>query len=206
IPATGALRRWEAEDRKNEDLPLLHYSVQYALNKVQEAFAGIYANFGGGLIGWWLRSVGALLLRLNPLGHAPADRLGHQAALAIQSPSEQYRRLTAGVFLSPDESLGAGRLLKAFKLLAQAEPVLAKIHAAQKNKQLPRGSAEELAQDAANQNLISGEEAALLRKAAAARLEAIEVDVFTAEQYFGTVGAHGGLELGEAPLRRTATR
>ncbi|HZR38020.1 MAG TPA: acyl-CoA dehydrogenase [Nevskia sp.] len=204
ILATGALRRYEAEGRKAEDLPLLHYSVQYALAKIQEAFAGIYANFGGGLPGWWLRGVGALFLRLNPLGHPPGDQLGNQAALAIQAPSEQYRRLTNGVFLSPDESLGAGRLLKAFRLLAQAEPVLAKIHAAQKNKQLPRGHAEDLAQDAVNKNLISGEEAALLRRATAARLEAIEVDVFTPEQYFGTIGQHGGLELGEAPRRRAA--
>jgi len=68
----------------------------------------------------------------------------------------------------------------------------------------PRGPAEELAQDAVNKNLISGDEAALLRKATAARLEAIEVDVFTAEQYFGTVGKGGGLELGEAPYKRAA--
>lgn len=204
ILATGALRRYEAEGRKAEDLPLLHYSVQYALARVQDAFAGIYANFGGGLPGFWLRTVGALFLRLNPVGQLPDDRLGHQAALAIQSPSEQYRRLTGGVFFSPDESLGVGRLVKAFKLLSQAEPVLAKIHQAQKDRLLPRGRAEDLAQDAANKNLISGDEAALLRKASAARLEAIEVDVFTPEQYFGTVGAHGGLLLGEAPLRRAA--
>jgi acyl-CoA dehydrogenase len=204
ILATGALRRYEAEGRKAEDLPLLHYSVQYALARVQEAFAGIYANFGRGLLGWWLRNVGALFLRLNPLGQLPHDALGNQAALAIQSPSEQYRRLTSGAFLSPDESRGAGRLLKAFRLLAQAEPVLAKIHQAQKDKLLPRGHAEELAQDAVNKNLISGDEAALLRKATAARLEAIEVDVFTPEQYFGTIGKDGGLELGESPYRRAA--
>ena len=205
ILATGALRRWEAEGRKAEDLPLLHYSVQYALAKVQEAFAGIYANFGGGLIGLWLRSVGALVLRLNPLGHLPSDQLSHQAAQAIQSPSEQFRRLTRDVFISPDENLGVGRLLKAFKLVSEAEPVLAKIHAAQKDKKLPRGAAEDLAQDAANQNLISAEEAALVRKATAARLEAIEVDVFTPEQYFGVIARNGGLQLGEAPqLKRAA--
>lgn len=204
ILATGALRRWEAEGRKAEDLPLLHYSVQYALAKVQEAFAGIYANFGGGPLGFWLRSVGALLLRLNPLAHPPGDQLSHQAALAIQSPSEQYRRLTRDVFVSKDESLGVGRLLKAFKLLSQAEPVLARIHAAQKARQLPRGNAEELTQDAVNKNLISAEDAALLRKATAARLEAIEVDVFTPEQYFGVIGKSGGLLLGEAPLKRAA--
>jgi acyl-CoA dehydrogenase len=205
ILATGALRRWEAEGRKAEDLPLLHYSVQYALAKTQAAFAGIYDNFGGGLLGWWLGSVGSLMLRLNPLGHLPSDKLGHQAALAIQSPSEQYRRLTRDVFFSPDESFGAGRLLKAFRLVSEAEPVLAKIHAAQKAGKLPRGAAEELSQDAVNRGLISAEEAALVRKAHAARLEAIEVDVFTPEQYFGVIAKNGGLVLGEAPLKRAAS-
>ncbi|MDR3419499.1 MAG: acyl-CoA dehydrogenase [Nevskia sp.] len=204
ILATGALRRWEAEGRKQEDLPLLHYAVQYALGRVQEAFAGIYANFGGGLLGFWLRTVGALLLRANPVGHAPSDRLSHQAALAIQSPSEQYHRLTRDVFLPADESLGAGRLLKAFRLGHEAAPVLARIHAAQKAGQLPRGSAEELAQVAANQGIIVAEDAALVRKALAARLEAIEVDVFTPEQYFATAAADGALQLGPAPMKRVA--
>jgi acyl-CoA dehydrogenase len=205
ILATGALRRWEAEGRKAEDLPLLHYSVQYALAKMQEAFAGIYANFGGGLLGGWLGSVGMLLLRLNPLSHLPSDQLSHQCALAIQSPSEQYRRLIRDTFISPDESLGAGRLLKAFRLVAEAEPVLAKIHAAQKAGKLPRGAAEDQAQDAVNLKLIAAEDAAVVRKAAAARLEAIEVDVFTPEQYFGVIAKNGGLQLGESPqLKRAA--
>ena len=204
ILATGALRRYEAEGRREEDLPLVHYSVQYALHKVQEAFAGIYANFGAGLLGGWLRTVGTFFLRLNPVGFLPGDKLSHQAALAIQAPGAQYERLTNGVFFSPDESLGAGRLVKAFKLVAQAAPVLEKIHAAQKAKKLPRGAAEELAQDAVNQGLIAPEEAALVRKATTARLEAIEVDVFTPEQYFGVVAKNGGLLLGEAPLKRAA--
>ena len=204
ILATGALRRYEAEGRKQEDLPLLHYSVQYALAKIQEAFSGIYANFGGGLLGFWLRSVGQLFLRLNPLGHLPSDKLSHQAAQAIQRNGEQYRRLTRDAFLSPDESLGAGRLLKAFRLVNEAAPALEKIHAAQKAGKLPHNVPEELAQDAANQQIISADEAALVRKAYAARLEAIEVDAFTPEQYFGVINDRGGLEMGQVQLKRAA--
>ena len=204
ILATGALRRYEAEGRKQEDLPLLHYSVQYALAKIQDAFSGIYANFGGGLLGFWLRTVGQLFLRLNPLGYLPGDKLSHQAAQAIQRNGEQFRRLTRDVFLPADESLGAGRLLKAFRLVNQSAPALEKIHAAQKAGKLRRGVPEELAQDAANQQIISADEAALVRKAYAARLEAIEVDVFTPEQYFGVLNDRGGLEMGQVQLRRAA--
>jgi acyl-CoA dehydrogenase len=200
----SALRRWEAEGRKLEDLPLVQYACEHALNKVQEAFAGIYANFGGGLAGLWLRSVGSLLLRLNPLGRPPADLVSHRAALAIQSPSEQFRRLLGDSFVPQDESLGAGRLLKAFRLLAGAEPAMEKIRAAQKAGKLPRGNPEELAQDAANLGVVGADEAAAVRKALQARLEAIEVDVFTSEQYFASIRADGGLELGAQALRRAA--
>jgi len=204
ILAIGALRRWEAEGRKAEDLPLVHYSVQYALAKIQEAFAGIYANFGSGLLGLWLRTVGMLFLRLNPLASMPSDQLGHQSALTIQSLGAQYARLTENVFVPADDTHGAGRLLKAFKLLGEAAPVIAKIHQAQKQRQLPHGVPEDYAQDAANKGLITAEEAALVRKAYAARLEAIEVDVFTPEQYFGVINKDGGVEYGEVPMKRAA--
>lgn len=204
ILAIGALRRWEADGRKPEDLPLVHYSVQYALSKIQEAFAGIYANFGAGLLGLWLRTIGTLLLRLNPLGSLPSDRLGHQSALTIQSLGAQYSRLTENVFVPADDARGAGRLLQAFKLLGQAAPAIAKIHEAQKQRRLPRGVPEDLAQDATNQGVITAEEAALVRKAYAARLDAIEVDVFTPAQYFGAINGDGGVEYGEVPLKRAA--
>jgi acyl-CoA dehydrogenase len=199
-----ALRRWEAEGRKQEDLPLVQYACEHALNQVQEAFAGIYANFGGGLAGFWLRTLGLLALRINPVGRPLPDRLSHRAALAIQSPSEQFRRIVGDGLVPAEETCGAGRLFKAFHLLAEAEPALNKLRAAQKAGKLRRGDPEELAQDAANLGVISGEEAAAVRKAHAARLEAIEVDVFTPEQYFASVRADGGLELGAAPPRRAA--
>ena len=42
----------------------------------------------------------------------------------------------------------------------------------------------------------------LLKEALAARLEAIEVDVFTPEQFYAEVNGHGGLVHGEMPLKR----
>jgi len=185
VLATGALRRFEADGRKAEDLPLLHYSVQYALGMIQEAFEGIYSNFGG-LTGVWLKTVGSLMLRINPIGKLPSDALSHQSALTIQSMTDQYRRLTQDVFI-PAADHGAGRLLQAFELTDQAKPVLTKIHVAQKAHRLPHGIPGELVQEAVAQNVISTGEAALLRKAYAASMDAIEVDEFTPEQYFGVV-------------------
>jgi acyl-CoA dehydrogenase len=94
----SALRRYEAEGRRSEDLPLVHYSVQYALAQVQKAFEGIYANFDAPLLGGLMRTVGALWLRLNPVGTLPGDAESRAAALTIQSYNPQFQRLSEGVF------------------------------------------------------------------------------------------------------------
>ena len=180
----SALRRYEAEGRRSEDLPLVHYSVQYALAKVQRAFEGIYENFDAPVLGFLMRTIGAAWLRFNPIGTRPGDRASHTASLSIQSFDEQYKRLVAGVFTPPENVVGVGRLIRAFRLICEARPAVNQIVAAQRRHELPRGNAEELASEAAAEGVISAQEAALVQQALAARLEAIEVDVFTPEQFY----------------------
>jgi acyl-CoA dehydrogenase len=198
ILAVSALRRFEAEGRKAEDLPLVQYACDHALDQIQQAFEGIYANFDAPLVGAYLRTVGSWLLRANPVGNPPRDTLSQRCALAIQTPSAQFQRLTRYSFV-PDESRpGAGRLLHAFRLVSAAHPAAEKIIAAQKAKALPSGLPAEVADQAVQAGVISAEDAALLKQALAARLQAIEVDVFTPQEFFGEdIAAAPGF--GEAP-------
>jgi len=184
ILALSALRRWEAEGRLSQDLPLVHYACRHSLAKIQEAFAGIYANFGSGVLGFLLRTLGGLALRINPIGTMPDDKLSHDCALAIQNPGESYSRLVQDVFVSTDQTIGAGRLLKAFRLIDRAEPIVRRIHDAQKAGRLPRGPAEEQVDLALRQGIVDAPGADLLREAESARLAAIEVDAFAPADYF----------------------
>ena len=179
----SALRRFEAEGRKTEDLALVHYALHYALAQVQEAFVGIYANFDG-VLGKLLRLFGTLGLRINPIGVAPTDAMSHEAALTIQSHNAQFLRLAENIYLPTDGAPGAGRLLRAFRLITEEKPILAKIHTAQRDQRLSHGPAEELAAEAAYKGVITLEEAKQVAAALAARLDAIEVDVFKPEQYY----------------------
>ena len=182
--ASSALRRFEAEGRRAEDLPLVKYAAEYALAQVQLAFEGIYQNFDG-LLGLVLRTIGSWGLRLNPLGSLPGDKLSHEAALTVQTLNDQYRRLVEGAFAPSEDTPGAGRLLKAFRLVTEAHPAAERIIHAQKARQLPRGLLPaELAEEAVKAGIITAAEAKLLHEALKARLEAIEVDVFTPAQYF----------------------
>lgn len=179
----SALRRFEAEGRKAEDLPLVHYALNYSLAQTQQAYEGIYANFDGA-IGVLLRLFGTISLRINPIGVMPTDAMSHAAALTIQSHNAQFLRLAENSFLPQEGTPGIGRLLRAFRLVTEAAPILVKIHSAQKAKRLPRGAAEELAAEAAHKGVITREEANQVTAALSARLEAIEVDVFKPEQYY----------------------
>ena len=190
----STLRRFEAEGARREDLPLVHYALNHALAKIQDAFVGIYQNFDGPL-GLWMKTVGLFQVRANPIGAMPSDAMSQRAALCIQSDNEQFHRLAYAVYLPKDESLGLGRLLRAFKCVTRAHPAAERIIKAQKAKLLPRGPLPaELADEALQRGIIKADEAKWLRDALAARLEAIEVDSFSAEEYFATVKPNGGLE------------
>ena len=194
--AFSALRRFEAEGRRPEDLPLVRYSVEYSLAQVQKAFEGIYANFNAPVLGFVMRTVGSWWLRVNPVGKLPADDRSADAAQTIQRYDAQYRRLTEGVFVPVGGKSASSRLLQAFRLLADAESALSRISRAQREKKLARGAAAEVAPKAAELGLISVQEAQLVAHAQAARLEAIEVDVFKPEAFFATAKAEASQDRG----------
>lgn len=203
--AFSSLRRFEAEGRKAEDLPLVRYACEYALRRIQEAFEGIYANFDAPLVGWWMRTVGSWILRLNPLARPMSDALSRKAALAIDGYDEQYKRLADGVFLAPETHPGVGRLMKAFRLVTEAHPAAKRVILAQRANKLTRHLLPaEVADEAVKTGIISALEAQMLKRALAARLEAIEVDVFTPDQFYVEAARTGGVTLPEAPAKRAA--
>ena len=201
----SALRRFEAEGRKAEDLALVHYALNYSLAQIQQAFEGIYANFDG-VLGSMMRFFGTVALRINPVGVLPSDAISRSAAGTIQSYNAQFLRLADGIYLPKEGTPGAGRLLRAFRLVTEAEPIIAKIHTAQKDKLLPRGNPEDLAADAAYKGIISREEANQVAAALAARLDAIEVDVFKPEQYYVESLGNEGIYFGAPEPKLAANR
>ena len=201
--AFSALRRFEAEGRRAEDLPLVRYACEYALREIQLAYEGIYANFTAPLgIGLWMRTVGSWFLRLNALAGPVTDKVSHEAALCIDHYDDQYKRLCDGVFVAPETYPGAGRLMKAFRLVTEAHPAAERIILAQRAKKLTRGLLPaEVADEAVKAGIVSPAEASLLKQALAARLEAIEVDVFTPDQFYAEINAHGGVKLGQVETK-----
>ncbi len=178
--ALSCLRRFEAEGRRSEDLPLVHWCLELSFQRLQIAFYGICRNFQAPLLGPLLRHLAAPWIRYNSLGEGPSDRMVAEAAATLQTSREQRDRLTAGLYLGK----GAIRKLEeAFTATREAEPVLAKIAAATRHGDLPAGRPWQLLEQAVACGAITEQEADLVLKGESTRREAIRVSTFSPEEY-----------------------
>jgi acyl-CoA dehydrogenase len=176
------LKHYQNQGSREDDLPLLHWACQESIYRSQQALADILTKLP-------FRPVACLLQGLIfPLGkpNKPAtDKLVHQCAALLLSDSPVRDRLTQGVYINNNADDATGRIEVAFKAVLAAAPVEAKIKFAQKQKQLAKGEMSALVADALSKNIINSEEAQLLASAEQARLQAISVDDFSAEELAG---------------------
>src|SRR5262245_26200958 len=179
----AVLRRFEAEGRKPEDLPLLQWSMEHAFMRMQTAFEGLFQNLEVPGLTWALRGPLTWLTRLNPLGLGPSDRTGGKIARLLLAPSAQRDRLTPAMQLPADPQSALGRLERALQLCLAVEPVQKKLREGIKTDRLPKARPEQLLDRACEIGLLTEDERRLARDAEAARQEAIAVDSFTLEEY-----------------------
>jgi acyl-CoA dehydrogenase len=92
-------------------------------------------------------------------------------------------RLAENLYVPSDPGQALGRLENAFRLVTEALPALEKIKEASKASRIPKGNPETLVAAAVEAGVISAQEAALVRAAATAREDAIQVDSFTLAEY-----------------------
>jgi len=193
--ATATLCRFEAEGSRREDLPLATWALDHAFARIQEANQGVLANFPVPILGWSLRGPLALVCRLNPMGTEPSDRNGAGVAEILRQPGEQRERLCSGMYLPESTSEALGRLEAAFLAVSLAEAPVRKIRKAIRKGTLPRQDPVELLDQAVAADVVDSDEAELVRVAAAARLDAIQVDGFKLDEYLrATPGPGHGAE------------
>jgi acyl-CoA dehydrogenase len=173
--ASCALKRFEDEGRRDEDLPLLHWSVRDALARAEEAFYGLFENLPGRVIPALLRLV------VFPWGRefsAPDDRVGHRVCGIVLEPGAARERLTAGMFISKDENDAIATLEAALLAVVEAEPLEQKIRAVQREAGGEAGASHGDIARALAAGAITPAEAQGVERARALRRKAIMVDDF----------------------------
>ena len=172
---SAVLKRFKDDGRPMADAPLLHWSMQDALFRMQEAFEGLLENFP-------VRAAVKGLLRflIFPLGKPfspPSDAIGHKVATLMLTPGEARDRLTAGIYMptSPDEPVNI--LEQALQCAVVSEAVEVKLRAALKTGQISAQADDKIA-EALKQRVITNSELELMGRMKSLRRRVIMVDDF----------------------------
>ena len=179
--ATATLKRYEADGRPAADAPLMHWAIWDCMFRIQQAFEGVIANFPNKLFAIVLRR-----LVVFPLGRpyvVPSDKLGHEVAALLITPSATRDRLTSDVYLPTDIEEPVGALEAALAATIAAEPIEAKLKQAQRDGSfkpglLTGGDVDEVWRRARDAGVITEEEYRVVERRNLLRDKAIRVDDF----------------------------
>ncbi len=186
--ASAVLKRFEDQGRPEADLPLVRWCCEYSLHMIQQQLSEFFRNMPNRIVAWKLRAWAF------PLGQhfaMPSDELGHEVAVLIQSPSEARDRLTAGIFLSDDDSDRMGLIDNTLQKVIENETLATQLREAVQQGKLDQASEADMIEQALARQLISAEEAVRYQDMLDARKEVIKVDDFP-QDYWTNSGTNNG--------------
>ena len=173
--ASTVLKRYEDDGRPRVDLPLAKWALEDCLNRIQDAFYGVFENFPSRVAGWMLR------MAVFPLGKsftAPRDYLGHQIAKLLLEASPTRERLTSNVFMPRHEDDPVGRLELAMQAAPAGEATEAKIRSAMRAGVIAGLTEQARIAASVDKGIISAPEAAQFQRFSELRRGCIMVDDF----------------------------
>ncbi|MDH5649309.1 MAG: acyl-CoA dehydrogenase [Gammaproteobacteria bacterium] len=174
--ASATLKRFHDDGAPESDAAFVKWVCYNSLYQCQQALDGVLRNFPN--------RPAAMLMRLVifPLGRhfrPPSDRLGRRIARVLLEPSDARDRLTHGIFISSDTDDAIGRIEHALDKVIAAEEASKKLRKADISYRISAlKDLEALLTAAVNENIITDDEADLIRIADKARKATIMVDDF----------------------------
>ncbi|MGB3725937.1 MAG: acyl-CoA dehydrogenase FadE [Glaciecola sp.] len=183
--ASAALKRYDEQGRIKEDLPLLHWAMQDCLHKMDIAIDDFIRNFPSTPVAIYLRLVVQPFGKLND---KPADKIEHKIAHMLQSVNTARDRLGEGQYFAKVDGSLFGDLEQTLENIIKVEPIFDKICKALGEK-LPMTQLDKLADKALAANIISEQDAELLRETESGRLRTINVDDFDPQELLAATSA-----------------
>ena len=173
--ASTVLKRFEDDGRPRADLPLVKWALEDCLNRIQDAFYGVFENFPSRVTGWLLR------VMVFPFGKSfapPRDYLGHQISKLMLESSPTRERVTSNVFVMRHEDDPVGRLELALLAAPAGEATEGKIRSAMKAGVITGLTERARVASAVEKGIISAAEASQFQRFSALRHGCIMVDDF----------------------------
>jgi acyl-CoA dehydrogenase len=180
--ASSVLKYYHDNGSQPDDLIHVDWSVQYCIYQAQEALMHFYANFPKKLIG---RIMQFICFPFGRRFEPPADHLKRKLSEMMMKPSTFRDRLSRYCFVGKESDDPTGRMENAFLMMWEVEPLLKKMHDAEKQGLIPRHALKkDYFTNAVKAEVLTLDEKVKLEKFEAMRLDAMQVDDFPAE-YIG---------------------
>jgi len=176
--ASASLKHFEDNGEPKEELPLIHWVSQHCLYNAQNALHGLLQNLPNRPIAWLARLI------IFPLGRhysPPNDELGHQVAHLLITPSATRDRLTKGLYIPDNKTETLGKLEYGFDKVIIADHAEKKLYRGLKGYKQNYKGLEDLIAQGLTKNVITEEDAKLIREADEIRTDIIQVDDFSAD-------------------------
>lgn len=175
---SAALKRFEDDGRIAEDAPIVDALAQDHVRAIETRFSELFDNFPNR---WLAGAMRALVLPYGRRARGSGDRDNYRLARAVLGQSDLRDRLTRGTFVSFDPDDVTGRMEDALIKVEKAAEAETKFLKAVRKDMIERRLDRDAIADAVAANILSAEEADLLRAADEATDRAIAVDDFAAD-------------------------
>ncbi len=174
--ASMVLKHHENQGAQEEDLPIVEWACRNLLYHAQEQLHGFLRNFPSAALAALMR---ALIFPRGRVYSAPDDRLGHQVAGLVTSPTEARERLCQYIYWTLEPANPLGLLQEALLLAVQLEPLEKRIRVeGVKTGKVTALDPPGRIQQALAAGIVSETEAAALRDYDRKVMELIHVDDF----------------------------
>ena len=173
--AIALIWHWKQTGHSEKSWIKAKWGLEYCFAQIQESLTAILSNYPHRWIRMGLKPL-LVLLRINPMGSPPSDRLGKKLASLLIEDEDFRKALCSNIYFPKDPEDQFQKLDKAYKLSLQEGKILRKIKQ-EAGKMISIKSA-------LKQKIISPAEYEILQSAKQAQWEAIQVDSFTEKEYF----------------------
>jgi acyl-CoA dehydrogenase len=173
------LKRWEDDGKPAADLAIVDLCAQNHLYRFQEAMRGTIDNFP---VGWARPLMRVLVFPFGARFRPAPDTLGRKVVSLVLEPSEVRDRLTKYMYISTDVNDATGILEVALPKVIAAEAVERKIEKAVRAGDIQRYHGKDWIGEAVTKNIITADEARLMREAEDLMQRVIAVDHFDPEE------------------------
>ncbi|MEX2573287.1 MAG: acyl-CoA dehydrogenase [Balneolaceae bacterium] len=181
--AAATLKRYEAEDRQEEDHDYFKWAMDHAFFRIQRSFDDIYREIRVPGLSWLFRGPVALWSRINRIGKPPPDETGHKVAAAMQQPGSQRDRMSKDIYIPLSRRETVGKYEYALDLVTRSAPLYRKLRDAVKREELENGPVTDQAEAARSKGILSDSEVQLIMETEDSRSDAIQVDEYTLGEY-----------------------